>query len=165
MKQVSRNDDGRAGERGNGIHLGAKDHRDSLDEDIAHHAAADARQHAEQDGSERVNDIRERLLRAGHCENAEPGRIEKEYDMLDSLDVRVPKKRRDTRDQGYRDISPVTDCCRRHGPEQHISNHPACVPRYERKDAHPEHVEPALHPSGRAADGKHERPHEVERQK
>ena len=114
---------------------------------------------------ERVNAIRERLVRAGHSRKCRARAASKRSTTCwTRLHVRVTKET---------SVTPATsdtatyrqsaDCGRRHGPEQHVSNHPACVPRFERGRSPRTRRGPRLFtPAAAPLHRKHERPHEVE---
>src|SRR5689334_12181625 len=74
LQQLTANNDGRAGKRGNRIQLGAQYGRDLRHEDVAQHATSDPGEHPQQHCGDRVESEGDGLERAGDREQAQPGR-------------------------------------------------------------------------------------------
>ena len=138
VQQVPGDDNSGAGERGERVQVRAQHDRDLIDQQVAQDASADAGQHPEQRGDKRIDPERQRLLRAGHSEQAKSRRIEQQHDWTESSDVPVPQERHATCCQRNRDVAPVFDRRRRDRPNQQIPSHAAGVAGDERQHAHTE---------------------------
>ena len=77
---------GRADQRGEGIDIRAQHSRYFPEQDIAHHAATDAGERAEENRPDRTDVVRECFIRAGGHEEAETGGVEQQHRAAQLVD-------------------------------------------------------------------------------
>jgi len=144
------------------VKLGAQHGRDFSHKHIAHHAASDSGQHAEQRRRNRSGVKGQRFTRARNRKESESGGVEHQYRAAQPVDDSIPIERNQPGKDRDNDISPVADGRRRNRTDHHIASDAPRVACGERQNENSKEIEPVLHSSRRAAEGKHERTPKIE---
>src|SRR6185312_510314 len=102
-------DHGGARERGNRIEVTAEHRWNLRREHVAHHAAADPGQHAQEYRGHRPQMKVERLLRASDREKREARRVEELHGTMNAIEEPAPEKSCEACHCGNGDVPPVGD--------------------------------------------------------
>jgi len=159
---ISANHSGCACQRGESVQIRAKHLGDFSKEYVPHHAAANARQHAEQRGHDRVQPTCDSLMSADDREERQSDRVEVKDRRLQFAHPSIEEKRKQPGDDGDEQVIFAGKGGRWYCADQNIARDAAKVSGDEGQDKYAKDVEPTIDGGKSTADGKDKRAAEVE---
>ena len=125
MKHLAGHHHRRADEGRDRIEFGPENAWNLQDKDIAYHASADSRQHAEQGRRNWASMKGQSLAGSGNGEESQPSSVEHQHGAAQSIYDTEPVERNQSSEDRNTDVSPICECCGRKSADHYISGDPS----------------------------------------